>query len=187
VHTGVSLIRLPDAQRLHFVETTLVHFSRLTAEDISLYLATEEPYDKAGAYAIQGRAGRFIPRIEGCYYNVVGLPWNIFWRPCGNWAGRRTNQCSASASLGASPGRRFVAKKNGRPHGPPTPNFSNCNGCDYFFSSAGFSLELCAGCAGGCGWFAPLMPSLKPRTPSPSPRINSGILRPPNRMSTTTE
>jgi septum formation protein len=62
VHTGVSLIRLPDAQRLHFVETTLVHFSRLTAED------------KAGAYAIQGRAGRFIPRIEGCYYNVVGLP-----------------------------------------------------------------------------------------------------------------
>ena len=74
VHTGVSLIRLPDAERLQFVETTLVHFSRLTAEDISLYLATEEPYDKAGAYAIQGRAGRFIPRIEGCYYNVVGLP-----------------------------------------------------------------------------------------------------------------
>ncbi|MFI5097177.1 MAG: Maf family protein [Candidatus Acidiferrales bacterium] len=74
VHTGVSLIRLPDAERLQFVETTLVHFSQLTAEDISLYLATEEPYDKAGAYAIQGRASRFIPRIEGCYYNVVGLP-----------------------------------------------------------------------------------------------------------------
>ena len=74
VHTGVSLIRLPDAQRLQFVETTLVHFSRLSADEISRYLATEEPYDKAGAYAIQGRAGRFIPRIEGCYYNVVGLP-----------------------------------------------------------------------------------------------------------------
>jgi len=74
VHTGVSLIRLPDAQRLQFVETTLVHFSRLTTDEISRYLATEEPYDKAGAYAIQGRAGRFIPRIEGCYYNVVGLP-----------------------------------------------------------------------------------------------------------------
>ncbi len=74
VHTGVSLIRLPDAGRLQFVESTLVHFSRLTAEEISKYLATEEPYDKAGAYAIQGRAGRFIPRIEGCYYNVVGLP-----------------------------------------------------------------------------------------------------------------
>jgi septum formation protein len=74
VHTGVSLIRLPDAGRLQFVETTLVHFSRLTVDEISKYLATEEPYDKAGAYAIQGRAGRFIPRIEGCYYNVVGLP-----------------------------------------------------------------------------------------------------------------
>ncbi len=74
VHTGVSLIRLPDAERLHFVETTLVTFSKLTADDISQYLGTEEPYDKAGSYAIQGRAGRYIPRIEGCYYNVVGLP-----------------------------------------------------------------------------------------------------------------
>ena len=74
VLTGVSLIRLPDAERLHFVETTLVHFSQVTADDISRYLATEEPYDKAGSYAIQGRAGRYIPRIEGCYYNVVGLP-----------------------------------------------------------------------------------------------------------------
>src|SRR5271157_6021101 len=74
VHTGVSLIRLPDAGRLQFVETTLVTFSKLTADDISQYLATEEPYDKAGSYAIQGRAGRYIPRIEGCYYNVVGLP-----------------------------------------------------------------------------------------------------------------
>jgi septum formation protein len=74
VYTGVSLIRLPDAERVRFVETTLVHFSRLTMDEISAYLATEEPYDKAGAYAIQGRGGRFIPRIEGCYYNVVGLP-----------------------------------------------------------------------------------------------------------------
>jgi septum formation protein len=74
VHTGVSLIRLPDADRLHFVETTLVTLSQLTADEISQYLATEEPYDKAGSYAIQGRAGRYIPRIEGCYYNVVGMP-----------------------------------------------------------------------------------------------------------------
>jgi septum formation protein len=57
-----------------FVETTLVHFDRLSANEITRYLATEEPHDKAGAYAIQGRAGRYIPRIEGCYYNVVGLP-----------------------------------------------------------------------------------------------------------------
>ena len=74
VVTGVALIRLPDAERLTFVESTLVHFAALSAEEISRYLATGEPRDKAGAYAIQGRAGRYIPRIEGCYFNVVGLP-----------------------------------------------------------------------------------------------------------------
>jgi septum formation protein len=74
VLTGVSLIRLPDIEHRHFIETTLVHFSQLSDEDIAAYLATAEPYDKAGAYAIQGRAGRYIPRIEGCYFNVVGLP-----------------------------------------------------------------------------------------------------------------
>jgi septum formation protein len=74
VITGVSLARLPEMQRRQFVDTTLVHFAKLSNEDISSYLATEEPYDKAGAYAIQGRARRYIPRIEGCYFNVVGLP-----------------------------------------------------------------------------------------------------------------
>jgi len=74
VVTGVVLIRLPDAERRTFVESTLVHFARLEAEEISRYLATNEPHDKAGAYAIQGRAGRYIPRIEGDYFNVVGLP-----------------------------------------------------------------------------------------------------------------
>src|SRR5271168_1354344 len=74
VVTGVSLIRLPDAERRSFVESTLVHFAQLSAEEITRYLATEEPHDKAGAYAIQGRAGRYIPRIEGDYFNVVGLP-----------------------------------------------------------------------------------------------------------------
>jgi septum formation protein len=74
VITGVALIRLPDAERRTFVETTLVHFAKLSEEELNRYLATDEPYDKAGAYAIQGRAGRYIPRIEGCYFNVVGLP-----------------------------------------------------------------------------------------------------------------
>jgi septum formation protein len=74
VVTGVALIRLPDAERVTFVESTLVHFAPLTEEDITRYLATGEPHDKAGGYAIQGPAGRFIPRIEGCYFNVVGLP-----------------------------------------------------------------------------------------------------------------
>ncbi len=74
VVTGVALIRLPDSERRTFVESTLVHFAALSPEQITRYLATGEPHDKAGAYAIQGHAGRFIPRIDGCYFNVVGLP-----------------------------------------------------------------------------------------------------------------
>ena len=74
VVTGVSLVRLPDVERRSFVEATRVQFSMLSLEDIEDYVATGEPFDKAGGYAIQGRAGRFIPRIEGCYFNVVGLP-----------------------------------------------------------------------------------------------------------------
>jgi septum formation protein len=74
VVTGVALIRLPDVERRSIIETTHVHFAKLSPEDISRYLASGEPFDKAGAYAIQGRAGRYIPRVEGCYFNVVGLP-----------------------------------------------------------------------------------------------------------------
>jgi septum formation protein len=74
VVTGVTLIRLPDAERRTFVETTHVHFAAIPAEEITRYLATGEPFDKAGSYAIQGRAGRYVPRIEGCYFNIVGLP-----------------------------------------------------------------------------------------------------------------
>jgi septum formation protein len=55
-------------------ETTLVTMVDLSDEDIRTYVATGEPMDKAGAYAIQGMASRWIPRIEGDYSNVVGLP-----------------------------------------------------------------------------------------------------------------
>ncbi|HEX8836229.1 MAG TPA: Maf family protein [Candidatus Acidoferrum sp.] len=74
VLTGVAIVRLPDVERRSFVESTLVQFAPLSDEEIGRYLATGEPHDKAGAYAIQGYAARYIPRIEGCYFNVVGLP-----------------------------------------------------------------------------------------------------------------
>ena len=74
VITGVALIRLPDVERREFTEMTQVHFSALSNDEIVRYLSSGEPFDKAGSYAIQGVGGRFIPRIDGCYFNVVGLP-----------------------------------------------------------------------------------------------------------------
>ncbi len=61
-------------------ETTLVTMIAITDREISDYIATGEPMDKAGAYAIQGIASRWIPRIEGDYSNVVGLPVALVWR-----------------------------------------------------------------------------------------------------------
>ena len=74
VLTGIFLIRLPDGATRSAVECTSVTFCQLGPEEIEAYAWSREPLDKAGAYAIQGRAGRYIPRIEGCYFNVVGLP-----------------------------------------------------------------------------------------------------------------
>lgn len=72
VLTGVSIRH--GAHEVGRVESTAVWFSVLTKEDIAWYVASGEGRDKAGAYAIQGLASRFIPRIEGSHANVVGLP-----------------------------------------------------------------------------------------------------------------
>ncbi len=56
------------------IEETAVRFRKLTSREIEGYIRTPEPYDKAGAYGIQGRAGLFVESINGCYWNVVGLP-----------------------------------------------------------------------------------------------------------------
>jgi septum formation protein len=71
VMTGVVVI---GRRRVSAVETTTVQFDALSAADIAWYVASGEPMDKAGGYAIQGLASRFIPRIDGSYANVVGLP-----------------------------------------------------------------------------------------------------------------
>jgi septum formation protein len=74
VLTGVFVLRLPDGVTRAAVERTAVTFAPLDPGEIEAYVTCGEPFDKAGGYAIQGRAGRYIPRIDGCYFNVVGLP-----------------------------------------------------------------------------------------------------------------
>jgi septum formation protein len=62
------------------VAATRVSFLELKDAEIEEYTRSGEPFDKAGAYAIQGRASKFIAGIEGCYHNVVGLPVSLVYR-----------------------------------------------------------------------------------------------------------
>jgi len=75
VFTGVAIFAGPSSRRSFTAETT-VTFSELSPEAIASYVATGEPMDKAGAYAIQGFASAFVASVTGCYFNVVGLPIN---------------------------------------------------------------------------------------------------------------
>lgn len=72
VITGVAVLSALGVETA--AEVTLVSVLTLSDEELAAYIATGEPMDKAGAYAIQGYAARWIPRIQGCYFNVVGLP-----------------------------------------------------------------------------------------------------------------
>jgi septum formation protein len=74
VLTGVAVLSLPDGAERHHVETTRVRFRKMSNAEIDDYIVTGEPFGKAGAYAIQGIGGRYITQIDGCYFNVVGLP-----------------------------------------------------------------------------------------------------------------
>lgn len=76
VYTGVTLIAFLESGRkeITFHEETDVTMYPMTIEQIKAYVATSEPMDKAGAYAVQGRSAVFIEKIDGDYYNVVGLP-----------------------------------------------------------------------------------------------------------------
>lgn len=78
VITGICL--RSATQEIIDHEITDVVFTSLSAEEIELYLASGEPFDKAGAYGIQGFASALIERIDGCYFNVVGFPLARFYR-----------------------------------------------------------------------------------------------------------
>ena len=77
VWTGVTVCNTETGLSRTAAEETKVHFLPIGDKEMEAYLSTDEPYDKAGAYAIQGRAGAFIDRIEGSWSNVVGLPLHV--------------------------------------------------------------------------------------------------------------
>jgi septum formation protein len=78
VVTGICLLHAGGAIVDH--ESTRVHFVELDDQEIDAYVLSGEPMDKAGAYAIQGFASKFVDRIEGCYFNVMGLPLALLYR-----------------------------------------------------------------------------------------------------------
>jgi len=78
VLTGICLRR--GAQVIRDCATTRVWFAVMTDREIEAYVASGEPADKAGAYAIQGLAAKFVQRIDGCYFNVMGLPVSLVYR-----------------------------------------------------------------------------------------------------------
>lgn len=88
VHTGVCL-RMCEREYI-FVETTEVVFAPISEKELAAYLDTSEPYDKAGAYGIQGSAARFVRRLNGCYFNVMGLPVSRVYQAMQQWCDGRT-------------------------------------------------------------------------------------------------
>ncbi len=74
VYTGVALVESQTNRKYVFSESAKVYFKALSDDEIDAYIKTGEPLDKAGAYAIQGLAAKFISRIDGDYYAAVGLP-----------------------------------------------------------------------------------------------------------------
>jgi septum formation protein len=79
VLSALCVINIPAAKQALHVEKTRVEFLNMSEEEIENYIQTGEPFGKAGAYGIQGIAGRFATRIAGCYFNVLGLPLSRLW------------------------------------------------------------------------------------------------------------
>lgn len=79
VHTGIAVIDGKSGRRFLESEVTRVFFRNLTNAEIEAYIRSGEPMDKAGSYGIQERGAVFISRVEGCFFNVMGLPLAKLW------------------------------------------------------------------------------------------------------------
>jgi septum formation protein len=80
VISGICLLKVSEGLEIVDHAVTDVHFYPLTPQDIEEYIQSGEPFDKAGAYGIQGLGARFVQEVRGCFYNVVGLPLGILWQ-----------------------------------------------------------------------------------------------------------
>ena len=85
VYSAVALLHVTKGLKKSFVEKTKIYFREISEEEMEKYIATGEPMDKAGAYAIQGKASIFIQKIEGDYWNVVGLPIARIYQTLKEW------------------------------------------------------------------------------------------------------
>jgi len=98
VITGICLKR--GAERVRDWAETQVWFASLSAGEIEDYAATGEPMDKAGAYAIQGLASKYVEKIEGCYFNVMGLPVALIYRRFKNFSASSNTLDSSEEIMG---------------------------------------------------------------------------------------
>jgi len=83
VLTGVAVVRVGGETRVGY-QTTRVRFAEMNEKEIDWYVATREPFGKAGAYGIQGKAALFIEEIEGDYFNIMGLPIRVVYELTGS-------------------------------------------------------------------------------------------------------
>jgi len=74
VYTGIAMVVKPEGKTLSYAALTKVTFRKLSDKEIKSYIDSGEPMDKAGSYGIQGAGGSFVEKVNGCFFNVVGLP-----------------------------------------------------------------------------------------------------------------